>query len=152
MNEYTFPGEQLRARREELGLSFDDVHEATYIPPMSVGFLEEGKLDRLPVQCYVIGYLKSYCRLLGLDPAPFIYSYRLNVRPEPAGFLRRRSSALARRSWMPDLLGWAAVCLIIALCWLGYNVVVRPNADAGERRVTAEELIVPPAPPQGATE
>lgn len=152
MSEHTFPGEKLRARREELGLSLIDVHEATYIPPMSVGFLEEAELDRLPSPCYVAGYLKSYCRLLELDPAPFIYSYRLNVRPEPASFLSRRRSALARRSWMPDLVGWAAICLLIALCWLGYNVVVRPNADAGQRRVTAEELIVPPAPPQGSSE
>lgn len=61
-------GETLRARREALGLSLEDVSKATRIPVEYLGALESGREDVVPAGPYRTAYLRAYREQLGLDP------------------------------------------------------------------------------------
>lgn len=146
MKKRAFEGELLRERREEMGLTLDEAHERTHVSPRLLRALESGNMDDLPEPCYVIGFIKSYCKVLDLAPEPFIDCYEEDVRPAPLSFLRPAEDG-SRRNWLNDVAAWAAVCAIIALAWFGYMMAVRPNAVPSDTRVEAgetREILAPP--------
>lgn len=151
MSHITFPGHELRATREELGLSSDDIYRRIRVPAQFVESIEAGAVHTLPAACYSVGFLRTYCQLLGIESNRFVDTYQACIRPS-TGFLRRnrfesRKSAPPR--WVGDAMAWAAVCGVIALGWFAYTVVVRPNALAVETRAhaaTADEIRVPETP------
>ncbi|MBL8646076.1 MAG: DUF4115 domain-containing protein [Sphingosinicella sp.] len=61
-------GEVLSARRLELGRELADIAHQTRVPLRHLTAIEEGKHDTLPALPYTIGFVKSYARILGLDP------------------------------------------------------------------------------------
>ncbi len=150
MNESTFPGSELRVRREELGFSVEDVYRKIRVPINVLQSLETGDVQNLPAACYTVGFLKTYCQLMGICPNRFVDTYQACVRPTTR-FLRRAAAPaqpIPRPKWVGELAAWAAVCLVIALGWFAYAVVVRPNADPGDQRAlagTEDGLHVPSA-------
>ena len=138
MNESTFPGAELRARREELGFSVDDVYRKIRVPINVIQSLETGNVHDLPAACYTVGFLKTYCQFLQIGPDRFVDTYQECVRPVTR-FLRRSTPAkpMPRPKWVAELTAWAAVCLLIAIGWFAYAVVVRPNANPGDQRALA---------------
>ena len=156
MNDLRNLGEELRQRREELGFSRDDVHANARIPLASLAALEDGEVSRLPAACYVVGFLKSYCALLELEPSRFVEAYKaaLEEPVQQRGVLgltqRPQSGGEPPSGWMTEAVVWAAICGILVLGWIAYASVVRPTDDPGQGRVEAEtlrELVVPPTPP-----
>jgi len=61
------PGNVLRAKREEYEWSIEAVAEALHLSTHSVKAIEADRYDELPGATYVIGYWRSYARLLGID-------------------------------------------------------------------------------------
>ena len=68
-------GARLKQQREERALSVPDVVRMTKIPERSLLLLEGGELDDLPAEVFVRGFLKSYCRAVGLDEGEQIKAY-----------------------------------------------------------------------------
>lgn len=60
-------GNRLRERREARSLSLLDVARATKIPEKTLASLEHGAFEQLPADVFVRGFLRSYCRCVGLD-------------------------------------------------------------------------------------
>ncbi len=60
-------GKLLRSRRENSKLSLKNVSLKTRIGATNLEFLEKDQLHQLPDRAYVIGYVKSYSRILGID-------------------------------------------------------------------------------------
>src|SRR3954454_8054279 len=60
-------GEQLRAAREEGGISLEDVAAQTRIPLRHLASIETGDWDSLPAATYTVGFAKSYAAVVGLD-------------------------------------------------------------------------------------
>src|SRR5579863_1235258 len=60
-------GAELRAARERLGWSLQDVSANLRIRYAHLVAVEEGRLDVLPGAAYAIGFVRSYAKLLGLD-------------------------------------------------------------------------------------
>ncbi len=150
MNESIFPGNELRARREELGFSVDEVYRRIRVPIYVIQSLETGDVQDLPEPCYTVGFLKTYCQFLEMGPNRFVDTYQACVRPTTR-FLRRAVSTkhAPRPKWITDALTWAAVCMFIALSWFAYSVIVRPNANPDEQRAhagTIDDLRVPASP------
>jgi cytoskeleton protein RodZ len=58
---------RLRAAREALGMSVADVAAATRIPERHLRALEAGDFASLPARTYVVGFGRSYARVVGLD-------------------------------------------------------------------------------------
>lgn len=61
------PGNVLRAKREEYEWSVEAVAEALHLSTHSVKAIEGDRYDELPGATYVMGYWRSYARLLGID-------------------------------------------------------------------------------------
>lgn len=74
-------GAELKRLRLEKNITLEQVHKHTKIHPSVLKNLEESQLSDInPV--YVKGFIKIYCRFLGIDPAAFIQSYdRVKVIP-----------------------------------------------------------------------
>ncbi|MBI4559765.1 MAG: helix-turn-helix domain-containing protein [Candidatus Hydrogenedentes bacterium] len=149
MRKAIFPGEELRRQREALGWSVDDVYRKARIPVSCIEALEDGNVRGLPAPCYTVGFLKSYCHLLGLEPDRYLDSLRSCLRPTHRFLRRPVRGETTWPAWLGDALTWAAVCAVIALGWLTYMAAVRPRNTLKDGRVEAGtvELVIPPAPP-----
>jgi cytoskeleton protein RodZ len=110
-------GDELRQRREALGLDLADVAAALRIKPAYLRALEAGRPDELPGAVYAIGYMRAYADYLGLDSGAMLRRFKqesalLAAKPDlafpiPAG----------ERS-MPGG-GMLLVALILAICAYG---------------------------------
>ncbi len=76
-------GSVLRARREELGLSLEDIHEKTRISRNVLEALEADDMDSLPPTVYVRGFVRQYARILGLNDRQLL-DMLPGTEPEPA--------------------------------------------------------------------
>lgn len=65
-------GTALRRRREELGLTLDDVATQTRVRKTYLQALEQENLQVLPGNAYVVGFLRIYARQLGLAEKPLL--------------------------------------------------------------------------------
>jgi cytoskeleton protein RodZ len=59
-------------RRAELGMSHEDVANQLKFAPRLIEALEAGEFDKLPGRTFARGMLRSYARLLKIDPAPIL--------------------------------------------------------------------------------
>ena len=149
MNLNTFPGHELRERREALGLTADDVFRKTRIPSHYLLALEDAKFRALPAPSYTLGFLKSYCEFLELDARRFVDTFRACVRPSAVRFLgMTRNQTKTIPQWAGEAVAWCAICAIVGLCWLTYSQVFRPQTDPSQGRVQAgtRDLVLPAGP------
>ena len=65
-------GEALADRRRALGYSVEDIALKLKFSRRQLEALEGGRLDELPEATFVRGMIRSYARLIGLDPDPLI--------------------------------------------------------------------------------
>ncbi len=150
-----FPGHELRTRRLELDLTTDAAASACAIPVVMLDALETAALDRLPATCYTIGFIRSYCRLLQLESEYYVCALR-RARGEASRTQRVERSGLFARlmrrlPWarVPGLSSevhaWIIIIAVLAMGWVGYTLLVRPEADPNEGRAHAAsvELRVP---------
>ncbi len=82
--ETTSIGQTLKHRREELGLSLGDMVERTRIRGSYLEALEEERYDELPGATYISGFLRTYARVLKLDPEPLMQELHRRI-PHPQG-------------------------------------------------------------------
>ena len=62
----TFPGRILRAAREELNYSIEQVAQELHLRPSVVLAMEEEKYEEFSSDVFLKGYFRSYCRLVNL--------------------------------------------------------------------------------------
>ena len=65
-------GAELRNAREQLGLTVSEVAHHLKLAPRQVEALEEERFEQLPGVTFVRGMLKTYARLLHLEPEPLL--------------------------------------------------------------------------------
>jgi len=64
-------GERLKKIRADKGIGLEEVAERTKVPLNILRAIEEGEFINLePV--YINGFIKIYCKYLGIDPSDFI--------------------------------------------------------------------------------
>lgn len=105
------PGRQLRVARETAGVSLSDVAHELHLSTTTIAALEDDRYEGLPSEVFILGYLRAYARLLGLDPAPLLEQYR---RLQPAG----SQPVLPVEKPREDHGGSLALPLIVALVLL----------------------------------
>lgn len=148
MNQH-FPGEDLRLRREELGLSVDDVFRKIRIPTYCIEALEAGDTERLPAPCYAQGFLATYCALLDLETDYYAQRLQACMRPPGRFLIRSGRRGQERPEWLSELSAWAAVCAILILGWIAYTVIVQPTVRDADQHVEAGAIEAPR--PEGAS-
>jgi cytoskeleton protein RodZ len=110
-------GDELRQRREALGLDLADVAAALRIKPAYLAALEAGRPDELPGTVYAIGFIRAYADYLGLDSSEMLRLFKqqstvLAAKPDLAFPI-----PLGERS-MPGG-GILLVALILTVCGYG---------------------------------
>lgn len=82
------PGEYLKRERELRGITLQKMHDATRVQMKHLEALEADDYAKLPHPTFVKGFIKSYCKVLGLDETDALLRYEMYSRenaPAPGG-------------------------------------------------------------------
>ena len=95
-------GADLKAARERLGLSLDDVAVSLRIRVPHLEALEEGRISMLPGTAYALAFVRTYATALGLDAEEMVRATRPKPRSLDGGpnlcFRFRCRNAACRRA------------------------------------------------------
>ena len=150
-----FPGNELKHARLALGLSRAQVFDKTRIPLEYLDALEGGALDALPGAIYTLGFVKSYCEAVGLDPELYADIYRACSHPAAAPIAVPKKAASAKRfalpawdggtpRWAAGMMTWAVICAMLVCGWFAFNSIVKPFARDAKERVNAGSVELAP--------
>ena len=84
------PGELLAARRNELRWTLQEVSQRLKLAPRQITALEANDFGSLPGMASVRGFIRSYARLLELDPVPWLAMLSNEANPAVDPILLRR--------------------------------------------------------------
>ncbi len=84
------PGELLAARRNELRLTLEEVSQRLKLAPRQIAALEANDFGSLPGMASVRGFIRSYARLLELDPALLLAMMSNEANPAADPIVLRR--------------------------------------------------------------
>jgi len=119
-------GVYLKNQREARGVTLCQVAATTRVPEASLRFIEEDRLDDLPGEVFVRGFLRAYSRCIGLDPEDVVS--RLD-RPAPKPTLPHlppnNVDLRRRRTATPALL-----LVLVLACLLAALVLWRPVTES----------------------
>jgi len=68
-------GNDLKKFREALGVEIPEIHSITKISISVLNAIEENRFDRLPPNIYLKNFLRSYAKILQLDPQKVVDGY-----------------------------------------------------------------------------
>lgn len=146
-------GKQLAAERERSGKSVQDVERAIKIRAKYVEALEADDFDSIPGDAYVLGFIKSYCELLAIDPTPLLDAYRAEHQLPAFKMPQPVMSATKEHPRIPPALWIGALAIAVAafLIWLGINLAsaLRPATTVPEP--TATSVVAEPTRTAAAT-
>jgi cytoskeleton protein RodZ len=69
------PGQTLKDKRSQMGLSINDVAVATKINPRILKALEDGQKENLPPRSFVRGFIRSYANYLKLNAEEILQAF-----------------------------------------------------------------------------
>mgnify|MGYP000919706915 CR=1 FL=1 len=140
-------GPKLAQARELKGLSLDEIAAKIHVRRDYLEALEAMNMKLLPGKAYAIAYLKSYCKVLGLDPEAIISQFQAEsalTREDARPQLRNPDSKPGReRPWMA-----AAAIAVLAAGFVGFTAWKSHNAT-DPRLQTADAARTAPAAPGG---
>ncbi|MFQ5466188.1 MAG: helix-turn-helix domain-containing protein [Thermodesulfobacteriota bacterium] len=158
------PGEYLRRERGLRGISLDEVKGATRIQKKYLEALEADDYAVLPHATFVKGFIRSYCKCLGVDENDAVLRYEIFVRESSAARPREKASAepvaapaseeeVVARNTRNIILFVVAGVVIIVVLYFAYSrqggpgpvVVEREAAEAPRAGAPAAEA--EPEPP-----
>lgn len=122
-------GARLAWERQRAGLGVTDVAARLRLHPNQVRAIEQEDLTRLPELAYVRGFIRSYARVLSIDPAPILSDLNAKVAPADASVVDGMAGtsdyspvrAAARESMSRQLVIGGAVVGLIALGAVGWQ-------------------------------
>ena len=126
------PGLILRQARLRAGLSEADVAKQTKLLVSQVISIERGDFTRLPGEIFVIGYLRSYARMLGLDAEEILDAYQRHKPklPEVVEAAKTVSPMSMRSQHRQHKTGYGVMLslLVVAGLWF-FNDQPEPDND-----------------------
>ncbi len=69
-------GQIFKTKRQELGLTIEDVNRQIYVPVSYIKAVEEGDMSKFPAEVYYTGTIRRYGLLLGLNTDEIISQYK----------------------------------------------------------------------------
>lgn len=118
-------GELLSEKREEKGLSIEDVSNRLRLSVRQVKALEGNDFDAFPEAMMMRGFLRNYARFLEMDPEPLMEAYRVYVPSDAPYRISIESSNVLlpsheQRSWVKYLLAALLLALLVG-AWMFYS-------------------------------
>jgi len=113
-------GGELKAAREALTLSIDDIAQKTRIPLRFLNAIEVGDHTDLPSAMYAVGFVRTYAKSVGLDGHALGERFRQEIgydraRPAMPEFLEEADPARVPPRWL--VLGGVVAALLVALAY-----------------------------------
>ncbi len=136
-------GAALRLTRQRLGLSLQDVADATRIKRAYLSALEEMRIEDLPSRPFTIGYVRAYARALGLDGEAAVNRFRLDA-PSAAEPLRPPVGVRKHKDARVPLLACGGAAILSAV--ILWNVAQHAMADDTPPPPLLPESTTPAAP------
>lgn len=145
------PGRRLREARERQGLKTEDVAERLHLQQAQVEALEDDDYTRFSAPIFISGYLRSYARLLGLDPESMVRALVQQGLEQPPilSELTAKMPSVRRRRGLPPRARAAFVAggtvVFLVILWF----LLRPAGVevAGEGEPRQEQAAIAPAAP-----
>ncbi len=156
------PGAMLREAREARGLTVRDLAETLNLAVSTIRALEADDYDRLPRPAFVRGYLRSYARLLTIDPQPLLEAHearvgRFDPQLEVAAVVRTKPPLFAalvheRPGLVMTVASAAGLLFLVVLLLAVWPEEGAPEARQAEREpapaaASAAEASLPAAEP-----
>lgn len=79
----SYCGGALKKFRQERGVTLEEIAENTRISKRYLMAIEEEDQSNFPEPVYLKGYLRQYCRELGIDPEQAVHMYLNRIESEP---------------------------------------------------------------------
>ncbi len=103
------PGEYLKREREHRGIKLSEVFNATRVPMKYLIALEADDYDSMPHPTFIKGYIKAYCKVLGVDETDAVLRFEVFQREKAlkagAGKKPEPRAPMPKRIEQPPLLG-----------------------------------------------
>ena len=141
MEQGTFQGEELQIQREVMGLSREDVFRKLRISLEFIERIETGQLLKCPANTYTVGFIKSYCDFLEMNPEPYINELTM-AQSARKGLSKQTLTAEPAEQplWFREAVMWGGVIGIIILGWVTFSVVFHPSTPEHSSRVSADSV------------
>ena len=126
-------GEILRNKREEIGLSLDEISEKLNLDSNLIELLENNDFEKFKVETYLKGYLRAYSKLLGIDGDRIIKLYKeSNPEKEPEILpdvkpKNQKNSSDRSVKLFSYIIGLSIV--LSMLIWYQKNITIKPDAN-----------------------
>lgn len=127
-------GAQLRAAREERGLSLEQVAAETRIPQRHLLTIEAGEFAALPARTYAVGFARTYARAVGLNDGDVAEMVRAELEAqEPRQRYRGSGFEPGDPARVPSSnLVWVVLAALVLLVLGGFFFFRTLYAPAGE--------------------
>lgn len=120
--------QELKMKRESLGLSLEDVFQKTRIRSSYLEAIEKKEFHLLPDPVYTKNFIKTYAKFLGLDEKPIIQDYddfmttqkKERIQPQEE-ISAEEKHHLGTMSHKKSYWGLLVVLIIIFIAWLIFN-------------------------------
>ncbi len=112
-------GETLRQAREAAAYSVSYVAAQTHLKEEVIVALEEDQFDRLPSDVFIKGYIRSYAKLLDIDPQELLVAYP-NARDEHSETVvpKVKKAKKLHSSGVDPIVIWSSVTVVVILAGL----------------------------------
>ncbi len=137
-------GEALRAARERRGLGLQEVADATRIRRTYLDAIERLDLEQLPSRPFVIGYVRAYAKMLGLDDEAAAQRFKIDAPDEEQTL---RAPVGVRKEGDPRLAMIAVGGAVVVAAIIAWNVAQRAMAQKAPPPAVVAETGVKPPPP-----
>jgi cytoskeleton protein RodZ len=126
------PGPALGSARRARKLAIVRIASELRLSPETIEALERDDYDRLPSPVFVAGYIRSYARLLGLDPAPLIARFHAlhpGAEPPPRSVPRMARSGQTTRPRRNASAAIGFVAVVVAAVGIGGYLWLRAGGS-----------------------
>jgi cytoskeleton protein RodZ len=140
-------GEQLRECREKKQIGITEIAAQMHLDARIIRAIEDDNYDALPDPIYVRGYIRSYCKLLGLNADEYLEIFRKNVnRGDPeiipeVKYPSQTSSSDKPVKLFTYLISLGLVLLVIA--WWQSNFIITNQAGVDTNSAGENSLLIP---------
>ncbi|WP_066966314.1 RodZ domain-containing protein [Microbulbifer sp. Q7] len=130
-------GEQLRAAREQAGLTADELARRLCMTADKLEALEQDALERFPGSTYVRGYIRNICKELGADETPVLAAFARQAPAEaPRAAVVPKGPVMGGDAVAGGGSGFGPLLLVVAMAaaggywWMGQQGTSAVPAEA----------------------
>ncbi|HSR12859.1 MAG TPA: helix-turn-helix transcriptional regulator [Thermodesulfobacteriota bacterium] len=120
-------GQCLKTEREKRDFSREYIARSTRIKPAFIEAMEENHFDALPAETYAKGFIRCYCKFLGLNPEEMLDMYRRQVEPPSPETPEKQGKAFPAHSIKNHLFDFLATIVGGAPAYSVHKSYLRPK-------------------------